>query len=193
MSKIIKPLLNEYGSQVVRKVTKDDWYYLETIGLRIATTEEIEKFLIRVAKLKYPNPCKVDQKTAYDGSGDICYINNNRCSVNYNGKHYNVVVGGYGVYNDAFGIWATIVPNEIKLPFGDLEFTIYKESYTKFAKCEMGIVTKTEIKTILDWFDKDIKVLGYSMSIVNQSPWFISFGCKKGTLEQIRAIYKAFD
>lgn len=28
MSKIIKPLLNEDGTQVVRKVTKDDWYYL---------------------------------------------------------------------------------------------------------------------------------------------------------------------
>lgn len=179
-----------WGFNSINRYCDDDWDNFDEY-CRLATPQEIEEFLIKVAKLKYPKPCKIDQKTAYDGSGDTCYINNNRCSVNYNGKHYNVVVGGYGVYNDAFGIWATIVPNEIKLPFGNLEFTIYKGDAR--AHCKHGAIYKADIKAVLDWFDKDIKVLGYSMSIVNQSPWFIRFGCAQGTIEQIRAIYKAFD
>ncbi len=73
------------------------------------------------AKSRYPIGCKVDQKTAYNGLGDIYEITTNITDYydNLNG-YYNGSIGDIGVYSSQYNKWAEIVeyPKEavINLP-----------------------------------------------------------------------------
>jgi hypothetical protein len=72
------------------------------------------------------------------------------------------------------------------IQFGELLFTCYKG----YAECNLGKVTKSQVKEVLDFFDKEITILGHKMSIVNEGNWFVKFGCQKDKLSKIREIYK---
>ena len=71
------------------------------------------------------------------------------------------------------------------ITFGKTRFTCHKG----YAECFYGKVTKAEIKSILDYFDQDIFILGHKMSIVNKGDWFVKFGCQQDKLSKIREIY----
>lgn len=92
-----------------------DIEYTFTPNTRLATSQEIEEFLIRVAKLKgYTNGCRVDQTKGYNGAGRNHVINNaSNIIVNWcENKYYNVSIDGIGVFFDKDGnsSWATIIP-----------------------------------------------------------------------------------
>lgn len=81
-----------------------------------------------------------------------------------------------------------------KLMFGDVEFTIENG----LAKCGYGNVTKDEIKKILDWFAAAPKLCGYPMKDSDGCEVSklgdgdkLGFGCKKGTIGELRKIYEA--
>lgn len=82
----------------------------------------------------------------------------------------------------------TLKPVEVKLSFGNLEFTINKEK--KFAKCDMGIVTLQEIKDMIHWYEHRPKLLGYTMGFKTNE---FGFGCCMGNYGEAKTILKAFD
>ena len=198
------PIYNYWGFKPDGEFKEDDDNYCVICpDDRLATDEEIKLFLKRATKFKgYTDGCKIDQKTGYKGAGathkvtdtskiEVSFIKSNK------ENYYNVSISGTGVFSDADNNndWAKVLPNT--LPFGNLEFTIHKEK--QFAKCDMGVITKEEIQSVITYWNTDIKLLGYSMEIcLNKRPipkpeWSLKFGCCEGTIEQAKTILKAFD
>lgn len=164
---------------------------LITLSDRLATKEEIEEFLIRVAKLKYPVGCRVD---SLGGALDQP-VESHSFYMGYSNHLRHT--GNCLLYDGELDKWATILPElkEVKFPFGNLTFTINKGSsyLTSYATCEQGNIYKKDVQAVVDWFDKDFELLGHKMRIVNEGKWFIKFGCCEGTLAEAKAILKAFD
>jgi len=206
------------GNNYTYKITKIDSnnFYAEfghgydsgilSLGLcRKATPEEIKEALLTEAKKRYPVGTKftpahvknlsdfcivISDKFKIDENTIHAYLPNDRSwDSTGNSKFGNTTLNRMVYY---CGKWAEIIPNEVKLPFGKLTFTINKDKKT--ATCLEGTITKSEIKQIVDWFAKDFTLLGHKMQIVNEGKWYIGFGCcKNGTLKEAQAILAAFD
>lgn len=74
---------------------KDDYEYQE---------------LLREAKRKYPIGTRVDQRKAYNGSGGIYTIlNHNDDRSNLHDGIINITLGGTGLYNSKYKIWAEVL------------------------------------------------------------------------------------
>lgn len=84
-------------------------------AFRLASNEEVAEYLIQEAKIKYSAGVTVDQKSAYGGSGNICTISDGHVRAELHGNiqekgYINITVGGVGVYNTQFNVWAEIKP-----------------------------------------------------------------------------------
>lgn len=156
---------------------------------RLATEKEIKDTLIKEAKRRYP----VGTKFSTPGS-DANYAKEQvvikpvfTITKDYRKRPIITIAqtskNSEGIcYVD--GKWAEIITNKT-VTFGDTQFTCYKG----YAECSYGKVTKDEVKKILDYFDQDISILGYKMSIVNKGNWFVKFGYQQDKLSKIREIY----
>lgn len=164
-----------------------DWYSVESCS-RLATEEEIKEFLIRVAKKK--GLVKGTKFNTVNSAslviGECAGIVNDKWTYS---KSTDTLSNRGNIYSK--GVWATIIPSEIKLPFGNFEFTINKKLQT--ATCKEGVITKQQIQEIVDWWDKDFTLLGYKMQIIVDGKLSIKFGCCEGSVAEIKAILKAFN
>lgn len=157
-----------------------------------ATKEEAEEFA-KTLKPQYQIGDYVkligNKESSINAIGDVGKIT----EINSSKSVYRVQVWGKGTCGNWSSVSDIIKTSEIELPFGNLIFTIRKFSYSSgsYLECKYGKISKYEVKNVLDWFNKDFNILGYKMEIVNESNWFIKFGCCEGTLEQLKAIYKA--
>jgi hypothetical protein len=145
----------------------------------IATQEQIKAALIEEAKRRYPVGTRFISSLNHQAKREVT------SNDYYWWQASDIVVNkqnGPSVYTN--GKWAEIIKEKV-INFGKIEFTCYKG----YAECSHGKVTKSEIKEILDFFDKDISILGYKMSIVNEGNWFVKFGCQQDKLSKIREIY----
>ena len=71
--------------------------------------------LLAEAKRRYPVGCKVNQKNAYKGFGNIYTINSNNVNSEVDGEgHINITIDDCGVYNSKNGKWAEIIENKIE-------------------------------------------------------------------------------
>lgn len=68
----------------------------------------MEDKLIKECQKRYSVGDFVDQKTAYNGNGSIWKIK----SINIEYSSGNVSIGGVGVYNNDYKIWAKIVKSK---------------------------------------------------------------------------------
>lgn len=90
-------------------------YVTDSYKVSLATKEQIEKILTKVAESKYKKGDKVDQKVAYHGLGDIYKLYSNKTLVQHDSINngFNISVDGKGVYNSDDGIWAEIVSENV--------------------------------------------------------------------------------
>jgi len=80
----------------------------------------------------------------------------------------------------------------IMCTFGNLEFTIYKKPTEMYAECKEGRITYQEILNVVNWFDRDISLLGHKMTIKTDGKFFIKFGCCEGSLQQAKTLLASF-
>jgi len=80
-----------------------------------------------------------------------------------------------------------ITPVITKMKFASRIFSIDVNKGT--ATCAEGVITKAQIKKVLDWYDTDIHILGFAARVSET----ITFGCQTGTIDEIRAIYAFFE
>ena len=156
---------------------------------RLATEKEIKEILIKEAKRRYPVGTKFNTPDSDADYAKEQVVIKPIFTITKDYSHRTIITiaktskNSEGIcYVD--GKWAEIITNKT-VTFGDTQFTCYKG----YAECSYGKVTKDEVKKILDYFDQDISILGYKMSIVNKGDWFVKFGCQQDKLSKIREIY----
>jgi len=164
--------------------------YDEISNYKIATKEQIQDMLLKVAKQKgFINGCSFISIGDFEGheQKDACISDAKyyptRDSLDFPGEVY--------IYRK--GKWATVVPSVTTLPFGNLEFTIDKQNKT--ATCKHGTITFKKVKQVYDWTQqrKNIQLLGYDLEILIGQGNYIKFGCCEGSEEELIAIYNALN
>ena len=143
---------------------------------RIATDDEIKEILTIVAKDKgFVKGFELNRIENHMYSGEVDYYDYT------NHTNYDTLesLGAY-LYED--GKWSTFKEKQT-LYFGELEVTIKDDlAITKY-----GEVKAEDIKVALDWLIIPPRLLGTEISI----PLDIEFGCQKGTIGELQAIYTA--
>ena len=80
------------------------------------------------------------------------------------------------------------------LYFGDVKFIIKGD----YAETEYGNVYKSDVKIALDYIQHPPKLAGFGLVVYDKEKikhpisHSFGFGCRKGTLEELKEIYKAF-
>lgn len=104
-------------------------------------------------------------------------------------------------------IWfePVFVINEVNLYFGDVKFTLIKGN--DYADTVHGKIQMSDIKAAIDYIENPPKLGEYELHIhsttgnhnsiknIGEGKWnhmYIGFGCKKGTLKELKAIYHAY-
>lgn len=90
---------SDYANKSARIYYKGKW----------AEILETNENLINKARSLYKIGDVVDQKLAYNGSGNIVTISSDKIDVTQEGERINISVGGIGVYNSLHKIWAPVV------------------------------------------------------------------------------------
>ena len=156
---------------------------------RLATEKEIKEILIKEAKRRYPVGTKFNTPDSDADYAKEQVVIKPIFTITKDYRHRTIITIAITSKNSegicyVDGKWAEIITNKT-VTFGVTQFTCYKG----YAECSYGKVTKDEVKEILDYFDQDISILGYKMSIVNKGDWFVKFGCQQDKLSKIREIY----
>lgn len=104
-------------------------------------------------------------------------------------------------------IWfePVFVINEVNLYFGDVKFTLIKGN--DYADTVHGKIQMLDIKAAIDYIENPPKLGEYELHIhstagnhnsiknIGEGKWnhmYIGFGCKKGTLKELKAVYHAY-
>ena len=165
---------------------------------RLATTEEIKEFLIRVAKEKgFVQGAKFHPVN----SSSTKVVMDSKCRVTGEFSYHDnvdVLCNSGNIY--AKGIWATILPQDVQLKFGSEVFTIVKGQ--DYAATPHGRVSKQQIEEAIKYIENPPKLNEYSLEIyteIGHTPLKnarFGFGCvecgKRNGLNELKAILKAF-
>lgn len=171
--------------------------------IRLATKEEIKSHLLKEAEER-GFKLGVKYKSAFDGLNNGI-IEGMFVEENFDNTWCVKDECHIWVYNGSTDKWAEIIPQEKKLFFGDVEFTVVEGDTC--ATTSYGLISKEEIKAAIHYLEHPPKLLSYSLTLhvlgeekdKNAIAWdyvaesFIGFGCKQGALSELKSILAAFN
>lgn len=180
----------------------------EEMGYILLSEEEFKNMYMKDQKEIIGYDFKDETSKQYESAAaKICGCINDRLGRIHDDYIFKPHSSNYESLKEAgvLEVWfKPVYVNDLKIRyFGDVKFTIHQDN--DYASTNYGKVTKEEIKKAIDYIEYPPKLAGHSLNIhignvrselkdirLLKNDISLSFGCKKGTYEELVKIYKTF-